>query len=58
MKTKEQIQNVALKKFKKRIMSKDLSSFKKDDEGYAVCEYKNGSVFKCRGAVVELAGLL
>lgn len=54
----QRAQNKALKNFKKIIMSKDLVSFEKDNEGYAVCVYKNGSIFKCRGTVAEMAGLL
>ena len=55
---KQKLQNKALKNFKKIIMSKDLESFKKDEEGLAVLTYKNGSIFKCRGAIVEMAGLI
>lgn len=54
----QRAQNKALKNFKKIITSKDLESFEKDDKGYIVCTYKNGSIFKCRGPIVEMAGLI
>lgn len=46
------------KAFRKTVMTKDVASFSKDETGFVVIKYRNGQTFKCRGPIVESAGLL
>jgi hypothetical protein len=57
--TKKEIvaQNKAFRAFNRIIMSKELVSFEQDENGFIAITYKNGQIFKCRGPVVEMAGL-
>ena len=47
-----------VKTFGKTVLTKDVESFSKDEDGFAVIKYRNGQIFKCRGPLVENAGLL
>jgi len=47
-----------VKAFRKNVITKDLLLFKKDENGFITFKYHNGQTFKCRGPIVERAGLL
>lgn len=51
-------QERAVRAFRKSVLTKDLLLFKKDEDGFVVLKYANGQTFKCRGLIVENAGLL
>lgn len=38
-------------------MTKNVSSWEKDQNGFLCVTYNNGQIFKCKGKVVEMAGL-
>jgi len=54
----DRAQERRVKAFRKNVMTKDLLSFVEDKDGFIVIKYRNGQTFKCRGPIVERAGLL
>jgi len=55
--TQRQLEN-KVKHFKKLVMTKNVVSWEKDENGFIVLKYADGRIFKCRGPIVEMAGLL
>lgn len=48
----------AVKAFRKTVLTKDVLLFSKNEDGFIEIKYRNGQTFKCRGPIVENAGLL